>query len=177
MRQKKLSPQIAVPNQERSIDEIAEVVLQLHKKISASAVLNGGFDSMMLKVDALGEDVKDIKTKIYEPDDGIFARIKSIEVDTKRIANDVARTVDRVEAHDQIEGDVKLHHQRIDMMETNLSGLKSISEQQKVIDDLVKYRNRVNSVLKWVGVSLGGAVVSLLFKFLYDLIQGHVSVR
>lgn len=177
MRQKKLSPQVTVPSQERSIDEIAEIVLQLHKKISASAVLNGGFDAMMLKVDALSEDVKDIKTKIYEPDDGIFARIKSIEVDTKRIANDVARTVDRVEVHDQIEDDVKLQHQRIDMLESGLSGLKTIEDQQKIIDDLVKHRDRVNSVLKWVGVSLGGAVVSLLFKFVYDLIQGHVSVH
>ena len=59
-----------------------KVLYDIHKKILASSALNGGFDTLLYKIDKIEQGQSQVSTKvdkihdaIYHPDEGLFARI------------------------------------------------------------------------------------------------------
>lgn len=76
-------------------DEIIKLVLQkvenMEHKITSAKSLNGGFDKLLGEVghikDVQGEvldAVKGIKKSLYEPDSGLYSRVKQLEVENDR---------------------------------------------------------------------------------------------
>ena len=76
-------------------DEIIKLVLQkvenMEHKITSAKSLNGGFDKLLGEVghikDVQGEvldAVKGIKKSLYEPDSGLYSRVKQLEVESDR---------------------------------------------------------------------------------------------
>jgi hypothetical protein len=76
-------------------DEILKIVLQkvekMENKISAAKSLNGGFDKLMMEVthiketqDDILDGVRGVKKNLYEPDSGLFSRVKELETESER---------------------------------------------------------------------------------------------
>ncbi len=75
-------------------DEILKIVLEkvekVENKISNAKSMNGGFDKLMIEVEhiketqaAVLEGVRGVKQNLYEPDSGLFSRVKELESEAK----------------------------------------------------------------------------------------------
>ena len=75
-------------------DDILKIVLQkvenMEHKITSAKSLNGGFDKLTNDVEHIKEAqrevldaVKGVKQTIYEPDSGLFSRVKELESESK----------------------------------------------------------------------------------------------
>jgi hypothetical protein len=75
-------------------DEILKLVLdkveKMETKISNAKSMNGGFDKLMIEVEHIKETQSDIldgvrgvKQNLYEPDSGLFSRVKELESESK----------------------------------------------------------------------------------------------
>ena len=76
-------------------DDILKIVLQkvenMEHKITSAKSLNGGFDKLLNEVDHIRKTQKDIlegvrgvKQNLYEPDSGLFSRVKELETESQR---------------------------------------------------------------------------------------------
>jgi hypothetical protein len=76
-------------------DEILKLVLdkveKMETKISNAKSMNGGFDKLMLEVEHIKdtqtdilEGVRGVKQNLYEPDSGLFSRVKELETESLR---------------------------------------------------------------------------------------------
>jgi hypothetical protein len=76
-------------------DEILKLVLQkvenMEHKISSARSLNGGFDKLLIEVQHIKEiqsdvldGVRGVKKNLYEPDSGLFSRVKELEMESIR---------------------------------------------------------------------------------------------
>lgn len=57
-------------------DDIVLIV----NKIKSSKALNGGFDKLEESIDELKTDLKEIKENLNHPDNGLYARIKNVDI-------------------------------------------------------------------------------------------------
>tara|TARA_R100001510_G_C7514564_1_gene112728 strand:- start:85 stop:543 length:459 start_codon:yes stop_codon:yes gene_type:complete len=75
-------------------DEILKIVLdkveKMETKISNAQSMNGGFDKLMNEVEHIKktqtdilEGVRGVKQNLYEPDSGLFSRVKELESESK----------------------------------------------------------------------------------------------
>ena len=75
-------------------DEILKLVLdkveKMETKISNAKSMNGGFDKLMTEVEHIKDTQSDIldgvrgvKQNLYEPDSGLFSRVKELESESK----------------------------------------------------------------------------------------------
>jgi len=76
-------------------DEIIKLVLQkvenMEHKITSANSLNGGFDKLALDVEHIRQTqievlnaVRGVKKSLYEPDSGLFSRVKELEMESVR---------------------------------------------------------------------------------------------
>ena len=76
-------------------DEILKIVLEkvekVENKISNAKSMNGGFDKLMIEVEHIKEaqgdileGVRGVKRNLYEPDSGLFSRVKELETESER---------------------------------------------------------------------------------------------
>ena len=75
-------------------EEILKIVLEkvekVENKISNAKSMNGGFDKLMIEVEHIKEaqadildGVRGVKQNLYEPDSGLFSRVKELESESK----------------------------------------------------------------------------------------------
>ena len=76
-------------------DEMLKIVLQkiesMENKISSAKSLNGGFDKLANDVEHIKQTqtdildgVRGVKQNLYEPDSGLFSRVKELETESER---------------------------------------------------------------------------------------------
>ncbi len=76
-------------------DEILKIVLEkvekVENKISNAKSMNGGFDKLLIEVEHIKEaqgdileGVRGVKKNLYEPDSGLFSRVKELETESDR---------------------------------------------------------------------------------------------
>ena len=70
---------------------VLEKVEKVESKISNAKSMNGGFDKLMIEVEHIKETQSDIldgvrgvKQNLYEPDSGLFSRVKELESESNR---------------------------------------------------------------------------------------------
>ena len=75
-------------------DEVLKIVLnkveKIEQKISNAKSMNGGFDKLMVEVthikevqDDVLDGVRGVKKNLYEPDSGLFSRVKELESESR----------------------------------------------------------------------------------------------
>ncbi len=75
-------------------DEVLKIVLnkveKIEQKISNAKSMNGGFDKLMVEVTHIKEvqddvlaGVRGVKKNLYEPDSGLFSRVKELESESR----------------------------------------------------------------------------------------------
>lgn len=165
-------------NKKVSTSQINQQILnQIQAKIASSSVLNGGFDTLLFKVDRIEESqvqligkVDSIHDAIYQPDNGIYARLKSVE----QI---------KLDDIDQIEKDVydlkswkhneEKTFERENIIVENNKNLIQLHNQQ--IKELITHKDRVTTIIKWIFVTISTGILTLVGKIIYDFITGHIT--
>lgn len=79
----------------KSDKDLQTILESISVKINSSPVLNGGFDKMLVIVENIKEKqtetskkVDEIHRGLYEPDTGLYARVKSVENGINDMADD-----------------------------------------------------------------------------------------
>jgi len=121
-------------------DEILKIVLQkvekMEAKISNAKSMNGGFDKLLIEVEhiketqsAVLEGVRGVKKNLYEPDSGLFSRVKELEMESARRMEYIVETKPIVGQHQEL-----LHWKR---------------EAQKDLDEVEGLRLEVAKLQDW----------------------------
>ena len=123
-------------------DEILKIVLdkveKMEAKISNAQSMNGGFDKLLIEVqhikEAQGdilEGVRGVKRNLYEPDSGLFSRVKELEMESARRMDYIIETKPIVGEHQEL-----LHWKK---------------EAQKDLDEVEGLRLEVAKLQDWKG--------------------------
>jgi len=94
-------------------DEILKLVLlkveNMEHKMSNAKSLNGGFDKLLLEVQHIKEvqsdvldGVRGVKRNLYEPDSGLFSRVKELEMESSRRLDYINETKPIIAQHQEL---------------------------------------------------------------------------
>ena len=156
-------------------DKVYQLLAEIQAKLTAPA-LNGGFDTLLYKVEKIEEtqekilhEVSSLKDTVYDPDTGIFARIKNIENAESEEIRELGRKVEEISAWKDSRASY-MH----DIKNSEEKNEEKIREMERELHHLLTWKNSVTSSTKWLMVTLGGGTISLLLKLLYDYLSGHI---
>jgi hypothetical protein len=149
----------------------------LEQKVNTSPAFNGGFDTLLFKMEKfdegqtqMGNKVSSIHDAIYQPDTGLFARVKIVE-----------QANEKVSSIDKIEKDV-MHLQTnlktVEKASTSLEEVtKQISDHSSKLKDLLEFKTKFSAVTRWALLTIAGGAATVVGKILIDLIQGHITIH
>lgn len=156
-----------------SDDDIRNMLLIIQKKVLGSPALNGGFDTLIHKMDNLEkrqdkiiESVDEIHEAIYNPDEGLFARIRDAEesktgeihvLNTEIIALKLRQEIDNRDHVKEFEHDKDL--------------MKLIESLKSDVVDM----KRGYAIFKWLGITFCSGIIVATIKAFYDYIIQHVK--
>jgi len=94
-------------------EEVLKIVLnkveKIESKISNAKSMNGGFDKLLLEVQHIKEaqvdileGVRGVKRNLYEPDSGLFSRVKELEIESARRQEYITETKPIVGQHQEL---------------------------------------------------------------------------
>jgi hypothetical protein len=94
-------------------DDILRIVLEkvekMETKISNAQSMNGGFDKLLIEVEHIKEaqgdileGVRGVKRNLYEPDSGLFSRVKELEMESIRRQDYITETKPIVGQHQEL---------------------------------------------------------------------------
>jgi len=144
----------------------------IQQKLDRSAALNGGFDRLLYKIDSIENSQNAIATKvdkiheaIYNPDEGLFARISSSKNEQHNAINDIEKKVVEISTwkeqkekeNDQTEAEVEKFGNKIVNIENS-------------VDNLLQFKTSTLGLAKWALAAVGGGVITLLFKVFYTYV-------
>tara|TARA_R100000808_G_C2087449_1_gene109107 strand:- start:301 stop:759 length:459 start_codon:yes stop_codon:yes gene_type:complete len=91
------------------LEKLLKKVDSMECKIASAKSLNGGFDKLMSEVEhiketqsAVLEGIRGVKKNLYEPDSGLFSRVKELETESSRRWQYIVETKPIVEEHKEL---------------------------------------------------------------------------
>ena len=170
MKKRRNSTDDSSENHSEINSDIVSMFLSLQEKLN-SPLFNGGFDKLFLKVENIeanqkqtSELIDTINKTIYEPDDGLFSRIKHVEKLNSEKLTAVAN------AQEQLKLDLSEVKQSI---KDNLKVTDSLKDLKIEVEHIKKWKDTINKGL-WILIpAVGGTLV----KFAWDFVISHVVFR
>lgn len=157
------------------------VLHEVREKVMGSSALNGGFESLMFKVNGIeanqvvmGQQIGAIHEAVYRPDDGLFARVKSIELVKERIDD-----VDEFEMNvRELQQWRSAHEKTLEIVAAcNNENKKIADEHSAMLAEFTRFQTRMYAVVKWFALLLIGGMGTLTSKLLYDFVSGHITIH
>lgn len=143
---------------------------RLLEMLEASPALNGGFTVLMNKIDALqvsqdatAAKVESIHEAIYNPDEGIYARIKN------------AATVEQVEKVENVVDAIAVWKTSEEKASASMvESATMVKDHDTKLANLLELKQDVIDIGKKVGLAVAGALFTLLCRLIYVALSGHV---
>lgn len=159
------------------VEIIADDLKYIKEKIDSSRALNGGFNELMSKVDKvedqqqkINSSVQDLKAAIYNPDDGLFSRIKDLVNDQE---DDRMRVKYCSLQHKAWETEHLKKHDKLDTQ--NEQSTKQIIEALETVRDISKWQKKISSAGVWLMASLATIMLGLVVKVVYTMVTGKTD--
>jgi len=140
----------------------------IHKKIYSSSALNGGFDTLLFKIDkieqgqnSLNSKVDKIHDAIHDPSDGLFYKLSEFKIESTQKFSDVENKITSI-------SEWKKHREKTEEKneEVHDDAAQKLASMEKSVDSLMKSKHFTWAFIKWLLVALGGAAITLFFKWL-----------
>lgn len=155
-----------------SSDELLDLI---QKKLQNSAALNGGFDTLLHKIDKIEQSqgqivsqVEKIHEAIYDPNDGIFSKMSQTKLDSTQQFNNIENKITSLtEWRKQTE---KIDEKQVESVEQFSTKLVNISTD---VANLMRAKQHSVSGIKWFAAAVGGGLLTLLFTW----IQTKLNIR
>ena len=147
------------------VNETLRVLLEIQKKLVGSAALNGGFDKLLVKVDQIEEkqektlqEIETIRNAIYDPNEGVFALIKSTEASQNEEVHQLERSL----------GETKIFldftKNQLNEKEKTLSTLQEkVSQHETTVKELSDWKQNVSGAIRWITMTLITGIGGLLY--------------
>lgn len=140
----------------------------IHKKIVSSPALNGGFETLLYKIDKIEQSQGQLVSKIdkihdamYDPQEGLFSMISQQKLDSEIKLGEINKNVLELKLWKNHKD--KSDEKEEDELDKNKAKLASI---EKTVETLNENKNTVWSLTKWLAAALGGAIVTILLAYL-----------
>lgn len=168
---------------------ILALLTDIQKKLDHT-VFNGGFETLLKNVESIEASQKELVNQfrelnevIYEPDTGLFSRIKKAETlyadEIKELQRSVKDLTDWKKDLDGPEG-------TIDSFRSVSSNVNHIVEWKKTLDEpggVIETYQEVGDIKEWkknvmrIIWGFGSAAGLMLLKTVYDFLVNHVVIR
>lgn len=163
----KKKPSSSALSSQRSLKK-PDALDEISKKLSSSSALNGGFETLLYKIDKIEQSqgqlvskVDKIHDAIYDPNDGIFSKLGEYKLENASKVNEIEQNINELslwkEAKDKEEDKAEKTEDKTKEKITNL---------EKSVDSLVRNKNNTWAVLKWFLVAVGGGMITLTVKWI-----------
>lgn len=147
--------------------ELSKLVNEINEKLD-NVIFNGGFETLVKEVQNVEKAQREMLVKIdelhkvvYEPDDGLFARVKKVE------------SIHR-EEFKPIQNDVKeLLEWKSELLLPKDGFIARTNADHVTIEHLWNWKNKMIAV----GLSASGATLLMVGKMLWEFLSNHVSLR
>lgn len=150
-------------------DDILKIVLQkvenMENKIINAKSMNGGFDKLAGDVKHIKQTqtevldaVRGVKKSLYEPDSGLFSRVKELEMESGR----------RQEFIDEIKPMIGQHQELVIWKKQVHSEVRDIEDLRHEISKLQEWKAGTQKVMWIIATAAGGMWV----KHFMDLMMG-----
>jgi hypothetical protein len=160
-------------NSEASVEDIRDMILIIQNKVLGSPALNGGFETLIHKMDNFEkrqdqviESVKEIHDAVYNPDEGLFARVRDAEMSKINEINALSTEINTLKIRQELDN------------RDHVLGTTAEREMKKEFDSLkiiVLEIQRGYSILKWLTITISGGFILATIKAFYDFIVQHVK--
>lgn len=147
----------AVPTPREKMQSSHDLHEQLQREQLQSGVEERGI--VALKIEALSQGqlkimdlLEKLSTRMHDPENGLFTRIKDVEHVTERLHSDL---------------EVFKETTKGDILEAKKT-LETIKTSMEPVQELVKWREKVNKSAVWLISGLGTTLIGLLGKMFYD---------
>jgi hypothetical protein len=159
------------------------LVESIATKINAAPALNGGFDRMLVMVEHIqdrqeetAEKVDKIHDGLYEPDDGLYARVKAVETIQAEIAKRHTEHLAADEKHMQnIADDIKkLNETDGDMIKkfnTSIRLQKIAGDDLEKLESVIKVKSTWATIWSKASWILIGGILAAVGKTIWELIS------
>jgi hypothetical protein len=139
-----------------------ELLEMLVKKMGESSALNGGFEKLCIMIEHVQEEqaksgvkLDKVSDALYDPNNGLFSRVKAIESKLDTNIENLNRKVDDIpDVKDDVD-DLKKFQAAVE----NIAG-----KQLEELNELVKLRKNLANVYWALALSAAGAFMSMLFN-------------
>jgi hypothetical protein len=172
-----------MPFSKKAIEKIENnyrQILEMQDKILSAPAMNGEFTTLLYKVEnieqfqeQLVQKVDQIHGALYEPDNGLYARVKNVENDC--VSNE---TIDELEKEVQEIKIWKNSEEKQSEKEENavVEKNKIMLEHEAALKDIQDSIAKYNAAIKWIAISLGGGLLSMIGKLIYEYVTGHIKI-
>ena len=154
-------------------------LIEMQNKILSAPAMNGGFSTLMYKIEKieqsqeqLVEKVDEIRVVLYDPDNGLYARIKNVENSTIE-SERISLMEEEIKDMKSWKENEKKFFDKSETTEIQLE--KKIEEHAEIIKELQRWYQKNAAISKWLAVTIGTSVLGMLVKFLYDYLINHVK--
>lgn len=161
--------------------DIQQMVIEIAKKLQNAPALNGGFDRMLVIVEHIQEKQNETTQKInrihdglYEPDDGLYARVKMVE----NVSSDFSkRQLDHLATDEKTlislnESLKKLAEKDDDLVkkvETTLRLKKIAGEDLEKLEAVIRVKSLWLNIWSKAIWLLGGGLLAAVGKTLWEI--------
>jgi hypothetical protein len=164
---KKSSTKIQTSSGNSSNDQ-KQTLGEIQKKLASSSALNGGFDTLLFKIDKIEQSQGNLVSKvdkiheaIYDPQDGIFSKLSEYRLNNTNDVNDVKQKITELQVW-------KIHSERDDMRDDRAVEIatKKLITLENSVNSLNKSKEAAWSIIRWIFVAVGGALVTFGFDWI-----------
>ena len=146
--------------------DLAILVNEIHSKLEG-VIFNGGFETLSQNVQNMDRSLREAINKIeelhkvvYEPDDGLFARVKKVENSQREEMKPLQENVNSITTW---KGEL-----------LQPTGLLTRAENAiKEVEALNAWKGRIIALM----LSMLSATVLMIVKLVFDFFKDHISVR
>lgn len=174
-------------------ESLEHLINEIHEKLDGAA-FNGGFESLVQTVQHIEKTqremlakMEDTHTAIYEPDDGLFARVKRVEAihdkelePLRRELNDLKEWREGLEAKDGlVSAAAAAHREVIELSQwkselTAKDGLLAQSaKDHEVVVELSGWKKKIFAFI----LAAAGSTLLMIVKTAWEFIRDHVTLH
>ena len=151
-------------------DKLSQLLAQVSQKLTETSTLESKFDRIIFKVEKIEESqnkildqISDIHETMYNPDKGIFSRIKEVEQKDSKNVLILEQSISDI-GNLQEEEKKKVENFEL-ILHDHKENIKNIEQK---ISDFEKIRSHLSSSIKWMIITLLSGAGGLFSKVIYD---------
>lgn len=160
------------PNSRKKLYSYDELQLTMKEMLESSLktipIFNGGWGRLIEKVENIEEQITATNKKfdkIYDPDEGLFARFSKIESDNERTVDEMEKNISEVrDLEEKLDTSIK----HVENVQAELRS--SLEHLKKSVDTFETWRTNIVKTAKSIAKLVGAVLVGVGTKILIDLI-------